>query len=106
MIKRINHKISVNDLVGYSDNDLIQIFFKELGTKKSIFVLDNVDSYIDLINFEPTNGIGELFKMAMESGHNSKFIFTCRPFIQYAKPKFMQLNLTGLTEENTIEYFF
>lgn len=105
MIINVSSKFSVNDLIGFSDSELVQVFFKELGEKKTVFVLDNVDSYIDLENFEPTNGIGEFFETAMTSEHNSKFIFTCRPFIQYAKPRFIQLNLTGLTEKNTIEYF-
>ncbi|MFA0718613.1 SIR2 family protein [Vibrio splendidus] len=105
MILNVSTKFSVNDLIGFSDSELIQVFFKELGEKRAVFVLDNVDSYIDLENFEPTNGVGELFVMAMTSEHNSKFIFTCRPFVQYAKPRFIQLNLTGLTEDDTIEYF-
>lgn len=105
MIRRLNISIPINDLIDLTDSELVNIFFKELGMRKAVFVLDNIDSYIDLENFEPVNGIGELFNMAMSTEHNSKFIFTCRPFIQYAKPKFMQLNLTGLTEENTIEYF-
>jgi len=105
MIRRLNRDVSVDDLIGFSDSELIQLFFNKLGDKKAVFVLDNVDSYIDLENFEPTNGIGELFDIAMTTEHNSKFIFTCRPFIQYAKPRFMQLNLPGLSEDNTIEYF-
>ncbi|HAU8291631.1 SIR2 family protein [Vibrio vulnificus] len=105
MILNVSPNSTVNDLIGYSDSELIQIFFKELGSKKAVFVLDNIDSYIDLENFEPTNGVGELFEMSMTTEHNSKFIFTCRPFIQFAKPRFIQLNLTGLTEDNTIEYF-
>ncbi|PKF58038.1 hypothetical protein CW748_04335, partial [Alteromonadales bacterium alter-6D02] len=105
MIRRLNCDVSVDDLIGFSDSELIQLFFKKLGNKKAVFVLDNVDSYIDLENFEPTNGIGELFEVAMSAEHNSKFIFTCRPFIQYAKPRFIQLNLPGLSEKNTIEYF-
>jgi len=106
MIKLVssNH-MNFGDLVGLSDDNLISIFFKELGDKIGLFVLDNVDSYIDLEKFMPTKGIGKLFSAAINKNHNSKFIFTCRPFIRYANVNFYQLALDGLTLKNTIQFF-
>jgi tetratricopeptide (TPR) repeat protein len=92
-------------LVGLNDDELVGLFFKLLGDKKAVFVLDNIDSYLDLETFEPTNGIGKLFEAALSNEHNSKFIFTCRPFIRIASIDFYQLTLSGLTEQNTIDYF-
>lgn len=100
-----NGALSIGDLVGLSDEDLISIFFKRLNNEKGLFILDNVDSYIDLEEFEPSKGIGELFKSAIAKNHSSKFIFTCRPFIRYASVEFYQLALGGLSEENTIQFF-
>ena len=100
-----NDTLSIGDLVGLSDEDLISIFFKHLGSDKGLFILDNVDTYIDLEEFEPSKGIGKFFKTAMAKIHNSKFIFTCRPFIRYASVEFYQLALGGLSEENTIQFF-
>ncbi|MGF1747086.1 hypothetical protein, partial [Vibrio minamisatsumaniensis] len=51
------------------------------------------------------NGVGYLFYKAIEFEHNSKFIFTCRPFIRFASVEFYQLSLSGLTELNTIDFF-
>ena len=100
-----NDSLNIGDLVGLQDEDLISIFFKNLENEKGLFVLDNVDSYIDLEKFEPSKGIGKLFKAAITKNHNSKFIFTCRPFIRYASVDFYQLALSGLSEENTIQFF-
>lgn len=105
MIRVIAPKYNDCDLAGFTDEELILFFFKNLGNKKCIFVLDNVDSYIDLETLEPIKGIGLLFKSAMEISHNSKFIFTCRPFIHFARINFYQLQLEGLKEEDTIQYF-
>ena len=105
MIQEVSKGIDQSGLAGLSNDELVCLFFKKLGHKKSVFVLDNVDSYIDLEAFEPTNGIGKLCDMALSIEHNSKFIFTCRPLIRHASVGFYQLRLTGLTQDNTIEYF-
>ncbi|MGL5527974.1 MAG: SIR2 family protein [Plesiomonas shigelloides] len=105
MIKKVDHNTEINKLMGLTDEDLVDLFFAKLSNKKSVFVLDNIDSYIELEEFEPVNGIGYLFRKAISLNHNSKFIFTCRPFIRYAGVDFYQLSLSGLTEKNTVEYF-
>lgn len=105
MIKKICNDIDDDKLVGLNEEQLISIFFKKLGNRKMVFVLDNIDSYIDLETFEPIGSIGKFFNAALLYEHNSKFIFTCRPFIHYAGVNFFQLKLEGLSEENTIEYF-
>ncbi len=93
------------ELAGLNDDELVDLFFKLLGDKKAVFVLDNIDSYLDLETFEPINGVGKLFEAALSTEHNSMFIFTCRPFIRIANIDFYQLTLSGLTEQNTIDYF-
>jgi len=103
LVTQDNHII--DDLIGLNDDDLISIFFKQLADTKAIFILDNVDSYIDLETFEPIKGIGKLFNAVITKEHKSKFIFTCRPFIRYAGVDFYQLALSGLSEENTIQFF-
>ncbi|MBP1681919.1 MAG: hypothetical protein H6Q35_2258 [Proteobacteria bacterium] len=105
MIKRVEPSINLSEIVGFSEEELIALFFKYLGTQKTIFVLDNVDSYIDLEYFEPIGGIGKFFHAAIKYDHKSKFIFTCRPFIRYAGVDFHQLKLEGLSESDTIQYF-
>ena len=105
MIEKVSEQYTAKDLLGYTNEQLINIFFKELGNKKGLFVLDNVDSYIDLVNFEPVSSIGKLFKAAISLEHNSQFIFTCRPFINFSSVDFFQLGLSGLSEPETCNYF-
>ncbi len=105
MISSVCNDIVPEDVAGLNDDELISMFFLKLGDKKAVFVLDNVDSYIDLETFIPVNGIGKLFNMAMDVEHNAKFIFTCRPFITYAGAEFFQLSLLGLRETSTLELF-
>lgn len=105
MIIKVEPDLDEKSFLGYTNEQLISIFFKKLGKKKGIFVLDNVDSYIDLENFVPTGSIGKLFHASMNYDHNSKFIFTCRPFIQFSSVDFFQLGLSGLSCNETITYF-
>lgn len=105
MIQQVDPTTKAKELMGLTDEELGDLFFVKLGQKKMLFVLDNVDSYIDLENFEPVNGIGYLFYKAIELDHNSKFMFTCRPFIRFASVDFYQLSLSGLTENNTMDFF-
>ncbi|MEL7563262.1 MAG: hypothetical protein AAGU24_09080 [Dehalogenimonas sp.] len=97
--------ITHENLVGLETDTLINIFFRELKDKSCLFVFDNVDSYIDLEKFEPIGNIGKLVELALKNHHNSKFIFTCRPFIHYAGVDFLQLRLSGLTKEDVLQLF-
>lgn len=106
IIEKISNKnIQISSLVGLDTETLINIYFRELGSKTCLFVFDNIDSYIDLETFEPIGSIGKLFTLALQTQHNSKFIFTCRPFIHYAGVNFFQLKLSGLTLDNVNSLF-
>ncbi|EPP5729041.1 hypothetical protein ACUT7I_002378 [Vibrio cholerae] len=105
MVQQVDPATKAKELMGLTDEELVDLFFVKLAKKKMLFVLDNVDSYIDLEDFEPVNGIGFLFYKAIELDHNSKFLFTCRPFIRFASVDFYQLSLSGLTENNTTDFF-
>lgn len=106
IIKRIsNNKVSSSQLDAITNNELVDLFFKHLADKKLIFVFDNIDSYIDLETFTPSGGMKYFFEQALEINHNSKFIFTCRPFIREAGSNFYQLTLSGLSEKESEEMF-
>lgn len=105
MILKISSGTKEKKLVGLTNDKLINLFFKKLKQRKALFVLDNVDSYIDYEKSEPVGNIGALFKAALKHEHNSKFIFTCRPFIMHSGIDFYHLKLTGLTKKATLEYF-
>ena len=74
-------------------DDLINLFFKVLDTRKLLFVYDNVDKYIDLEDFKPIGGLGKLFEEALVRNHQSHFIFTCRPHVVSNATEFLELPL-------------
>lgn len=91
-----NQRVLPNRLAGLETENLIELFFQELGTQKGIFVFDNVDKYIDLQKFIPLGDMALFVNKALKTQHNSKFIFTCRPFIHQATIGFYQVQLEGL----------
>ncbi|MGE4402895.1 MAG: SIR2 family protein [Desulfobulbus sp.] len=106
LILLINNKLgSQHEYTGLDNDTLIDIFFNFLGKRNGLFVFDNVDSYIDLEELVPLNGIERLYQQAITRNHNSKFIFTCRPFVKLAGLDFFQLPLGGLSAECVISYF-
>ncbi len=106
IIKRIsNNQVTAKQLDNASNIELVDVFFKNLSDKKIVFVLDNIDSYIDLETFTPSGGMKYFFEQALEINHKSKFIFTCRPFIREASLNFYQLKLNGLSEKESEEIF-
>lgn len=106
IIQRLtNGEVNAKELENLINEELVDTFFHYLSSKKAIFVFDNIDSYIDLESFKPTGGFGYFFNQAMNVEHNSRFIFTCRPFIREASVNFYQISLLGLSVEESLELF-
>ncbi|ANC41985.1 hypothetical protein A6V27_17185 [Hafnia alvei] len=91
-----NNTIEINSLIGLDTEILVEKFFTTLGAKKGIFVFDNIDKYIDLQSFTPTGDMKLFFEYVLTTNHNSRFIFTCRPFIHFAGVGSYQIRLEGL----------
>lgn len=89
-------KLQTRQLIGFETDALVDTFFDELGSQKGVFVFDNIDKYIDLQKFTPSGDMSIFFHKALKTPHNSKFIFTCRPFIHFAGIGFYQVQLEGL----------
>lgn len=97
LIELVSEKrLQVNQLIGLDTDVLVDIFFRQLGEQRGVFVFDNIDKYIDLQKFTPTGDMKAFFDKIMGVPHNSKFIFTCRPFIQFAGVGSYQIRLEGL----------
>ena len=94
------NSISDDSLVGLNTESLINLFFSHLEDQEFIFVFDNIDKYIDRSSFLPFGPMDKFFRKTLRENHKSQFIFTCRPFINYAGVGFYQLTLDGLTEED------
>lgn len=91
-----DNQIKSSSLIGLETDILVDRFFTLLGRKKGIFVFDNIDKYIDLQSFTPTGDMKRFFEYVLSAPHNSRFIFTCRPFIHFAGVGSYQIRLEGL----------
>ncbi|MEA5427557.1 SIR2 family protein [Arcicella lustrica] len=105
IIQRLTDKFDIATFETISNHDLVDVFFEYLGDRKIIFVFDNVDSYIDLVTFKPTGSLSYFFEQILNKNHNSKFIFTCRPFIREAGINFYQISLSGILETECEKLF-
>lgn len=104
LIELVSHgALRTADLVGFDNDYLIELFFEKLGSQKGIFVFDNIDRFIDLQKFVPADEMGTFFQKALDFPHKAKFVFTCRPFIHFARIGFYQVQLVGLNLDDTKE---
>lgn len=100
-----NNNIQPSQISDDTVDDLIDLFFQELGDRKIIFVFDNIDAYVEFENFQLIGTVQKLYKSAITREHNSKFIFTCRTSINDIDPELLTIKLQGLTEEETFSLF-
>lgn len=105
IIKRLSPGFKFEEVESLNNSELVDTFFKVLGKRKIVFVFDNIDNYIDLEEFTPAGSFAYLLDQIMKREHNSKFIFTCRPFIREAGVDFYQIQLDGLSQEECFELF-
>lgn len=101
-----NGAINIRNLIGLETTQLIDKFFDCLGVQRGIFVFDNIDKYIDLERFLPAGDMKTFFDKVLHTSHNAKFIFTCRPFIQFAGVGSYQIRLEGLKISDTEDLIF
>lgn len=100
-----NERIKANQISDASIDDLLDLFFQELGARKIIFVFDNIDAYIEFENFQLIGAIQKLYRASLSKNHNSKFIFTCRSSINDVDTELLSIKLQGLNLDETKELF-
>ncbi len=106
IISRLSeNKISANQIAEATIDDLLDLFFEVLGTKRIVFVFDNIDAYIEFENFQLIGAVQKLYKAALNKNHCSKFIFTCRSSISDVDTELLSIKLQGLTLEETKKLF-
>nr|WP_288210138.1 toll/interleukin-1 receptor domain-containing protein [uncultured Dysgonomonas sp.] len=94
-------RILANQISEATIDELIELLFQELGSRKIVFVFDNIDAYIEFENFHLIGAVDKLYKAALKRNHNSKFIFTCRSSINDVDPELLSIKLLGLSLEET-----
>ncbi|MCX6232774.1 MAG: TIR domain-containing protein [Bacteroidetes bacterium] len=100
-----NNRIMANQISEASIDDLIDLLFQELGSRKIVFVFDNIDAYIEFENFQLTGAVQKLYLASLTKNHCSKFIFTCRTSINDIDTELLTINLQGLSLEETKDLF-
>jgi len=84
---------------------LVEVLFDTIGSRRWLFVFDNVDQYIDLEKGQFISGVAVLFEAALSRSHKSRFIFTCRPEVVAESSRVLRLALSGLSLSQTTELF-
>jgi len=100
-----NGKYRASKLNSEKIEDVVDLLFNVLGKRRIVFVYDNVDRYIDLADFKPMSGLAKLCENASKLSHFSKFILTCRPRIEIMPSDSIEIRLTELTLQDTIDLF-
>ena len=102
-----NGSITPGMLTGENSESLIKLLFNRLSTTPWLFVFDNVDHYIEPESAKATMAIHELIFNALKCSdiHSSRFIFTCRPNVDYEHEKFLQIKLPGFSITKSEELF-
>ena len=100
-----SNRIQANHIADEKVDDLIELFFEELGKRQIIFTFDNIDAYIEFENFQLIGTVQKLYKAALSKSHCSKFIFTCRSSINDIDTELLTIKLQGLSAEETYSLF-
>lgn len=106
IISRLSdNSILANQISEATIDDLLDLFFQVLGTRKIVFVFDNIDAYIEFENFQLIGAVQKLYNAALTKSHCSKFIFTCRSSINDVDTELLTIKLQGLSLDETKELF-
>lgn len=91
--------------VGASNEFIVKTLIKEIGDNPWLIVLDNVDHYIDLDESVATSILDIIIKSTLQQSTNSSLhlIITCRPSMEYADSKFLEISMTGFSLQETKE---
>lgn len=106
MAERIsNGKVKASQLGTLDTESVIETLLGLLGDTKAILVFDNIDQYVDVEECKAVNSMGMLMERALSRNHSAQFIFTARPKLEYSDANFLQLQLGGLSVEETRRLF-
>ncbi len=106
LIERFTEGVVTGEkLAGVDTKHLVKHFFANYTQRPGIFVLDNVDHYVNVEDQRFTLGLGEFVDEALNKEHNFLIILTCRPRVTYPSARFQELHLSGLNYPETLQIF-
>jgi NB-ARC domain len=96
IVRRSEGATSANELSHQPMDTLVELLTKLGGSKKILFVFDNVDHYVDLEIQKLTGNADAFLSAFLNSPSASRFVFTCRPDMLYQDSRILTLNVGGL----------
>jgi tetratricopeptide (TPR) repeat protein len=96
---------SANELSQQRMEMLAELLAKLGGTKRILFVFDNVDHYVDLENQRLTGNADAFLTAFLNLPGASRLVFTCRPDMRYHDDRVLTLNIGGLDIAAAMELF-
>nr|WP_064836868.1 NB-ARC domain-containing protein [Rhizobium phaseoli] len=87
------------------DADIVDTFVRLSEKTRTVFVLDNVDGYVDLVDEVFVGILDRLVREFARSATRSRIIITCRPRARYDLISVITIPLSGLSLEETTELF-
>ena len=106
IIERItNGQRLASDMSGENVESVIKLFFNITLSIKGVFVFDNIDQYVDVHRSQVVESMNVFIQSALKSAGRSRFIFTSRPKLNYESPVFFQVELHGLSLNETFALF-
>lgn len=88
-----------------TDAELVDLFIRISFDLSLVFVLDNVDYYVDLEKLQFVGILNNLVREFSSSNTSSRLIITCRPKVSYDLASVITLALGGISLEETLELF-
>ncbi len=98
-------RVSSDDLSDSDDQELIEVFIDQTADARAVFVLDNVDSYVDLENGTFSGLLDRLVQGMGSAESTSRLLLTCRPDVQYSSASIVTFSIKGLSDEEAIALF-
>lgn len=106
MVERVSGgKVKSSQLAEVKTEQVIESLLDILGKTKAILVFDNIDQYVDVEQSKAVGVMDTLLRMALASAASAQFLFTGRPELDYTHAKFTQIQLGGLSIEETRRLF-
>lgn len=98
-------KISGSELEKRDVKALVELILTAAGSKRLLFVFDNVDHYVNLEENRLSSGAHEFLQAFLASASKSQAVFTCRPSLRYDDSRILHQRLEGLNLAATIQLF-
>ncbi len=85
--------------------DTAKRLLRHLQSRKSLIIFDNTDAYVKADSEGATREFKPFIDIVLNNEHQSLMIFTCRPPFNDPRGSFFHILLTGLTQDEGIEFF-